>query len=92
MVESIKHKGLREFYEKGKTAKIQQSHSPKLRRLLLRLQAASELKDLNFPGSGFHELKGKLKGHYALTVSGNYRLVFRFEKGDVFDIDYIDCH
>ena len=37
-------------------------------------------------------LKGDLKGFWSVSVSGNWRVVFRFEKGDAFDVDLIDYH
>ncbi len=48
--------------------------------------------DIKKMGSGIHILKGDLSGFWAVTVSGNYRIIFRFEAGDVFDIDYLDYH
>tara|TARA_R110000737_G_scaffold351222_1_gene392766 strand:- start:5502 stop:5780 length:279 start_codon:yes stop_codon:yes gene_type:complete len=89
---SIKSKALERFLIKGDVSGVNQMHVKKLRRLVSRLNVASDLNDLSFPGSGFHPLKGELKGYYALSVSGNWRLVFRFEKGDVIDLDYLDYH
>ena len=60
--------------------------------VLTLLNAANEVRDLNFPGSGLHELKGDLKGFWSIKVSGNWRIVFRFENGDAKNIDYIDYH
>ena len=92
MIESIRHKGLRELFEKGRSAKIQQDHKKRLQLILTILNAAKEVRDLNFPGSGLHQLKGDLDGYWSLRVSGNWRLVFRFEDGDAIDIDYVDYH
>lgn len=47
---------------------------------------------MNLPGFRLHPLKGALKGHYAVSVSGNWRVTFRFEDGDAIDVDYIDYH
>lgn len=47
---------------------------------------------MNFPGSDLHPLKGDLRGFWSVKVSGNWRVIFRFEKGDVFDVDYVDYH
>jgi len=92
MIESIRHKGLRELFEKGQSAKIQPEHRKRLKLILTILNAAKEVRDLNFPGSGLHQLKGDLDGYWSLRVSGNWRLVFRFEDGNAMDIDYIDYH
>ncbi len=92
MIISIRHKGLRELFEKGKSARIQQDHKKRLQMILTILHAAKELRDTNFPGAGLHQLQGDLHGHWAVRVSGNWRLVFRFEEGDVSDVDYVDYH
>jgi proteic killer suppression protein len=39
-----------------------------------------------------HPLKGDYQGFWAVTVSGSWRIVFRFEEGDAFDVDYVDYH
>ena len=56
------------------------------------LDAASVIDDMNFPGSALHPLKGRLKGHWAVKISGNWRLTFRFRNGDAFDVNYVDYH
>ena len=45
-----------------------------------------------FPGWKLHPLKGDLKGFWSVTVTGNWRVIFRFEKGDAFDVDLVDYH
>ena len=92
MIQSFRHKGLRRFYETGSTAKVQSNHVRKLQLILTALDAASDLKDVNFPGSGLHALKGEYTGFHAVSVSGNWRVVFRFEAGDAYDLDYLDYH
>ena len=65
------------------------------RRILIRLNVldrAKELRDLNLPGFDFHSLRGDRKGEFAVKVSGNYRLTFRFESGDVLDLNLEDYH
>ncbi len=47
---------------------------------------------MNLPGLRLHELKGDMKGHYAVSVSGNWRVTFRFEDGTAVDVDYVDYH
>ena len=92
MIQSIRHKGLRELFEIGRSARIKPDHKKRLLMVLTLLNAANEVRDLNFPGSGLHELKGDLKGFWSIKVSGNWRIVFRFENGDAKNIDYIDYH
>jgi len=47
---------------------------------------------MNFPGSGLHALKGELDGFWSIRVSGNWRIIFKFEAGDAYDVDYTDYH
>ena len=47
---------------------------------------------MNLPGFHLHALSGQLRGHYAVAVSGNWRVTFRFYDGDVYDVDYVDYH
>lgn len=56
------------------------------------LHAAKTVSDLNFPGSNLHRLKGELKEYWSITVSGNWRAIFKFDNGDVYDLDYVDYH
>ena len=47
---------------------------------------------MNLPGFQLHMLKGNLRGHCAVSVSGNWRVTFRFEDGHAVDVDYLDYH
>lgn len=92
MIKSFSHKGLATFYKTGLTKGIQSKHKFKLGLILDQLDAANVLQDINFPGSGFHPLRGDLKGHYAVSVSGNWRVTFRFVDGNAYQVDYTDYH
>ena len=92
MIKNFKNKGLEGLFVKGDASKVSQAHLKKLRMILSILDQAKELRDLNFPGGGLHSLKGEYEGFYSLRVSGNWRLVFRFEDGDVLDLNYLDYH
>jgi toxin HigB-1 len=92
VIKGWRHKGLRAFFETGKTSGIRPEHSNRLRLLLARLNASAEPRDMSLPGLRLHQLKGRLKGNWAVDVSGSWRVVFRFEGKDVFDVDYLDYH
>ena len=92
MIRSIRHKGLRLYYEEGKGAKLPREQLAKISRFLTALDAVSSDDDLKSLGNGIHALKGEYKGFWSLTVTGNYRLIFRFIPPDVFDVDYLDYH
>lgn len=92
MILSFVHKGLQRFFETGSKAGIQPAHAAKLSRQLARLDAAQSADDMNVPGWRLHPLHGELAGHWSVSVSGNWRLIFRFEAGDAILVDYRDYH
>lgn len=92
MIKSFNHKGLEKFFLDGTKKGIQSKQADKLADVLDLLDAASGIQDMNFPGSALHPLKGKLKGFWSVRISGNWRLIFRFENGDAFEVDYVDYH
>jgi proteic killer suppression protein len=92
MIRSFKHKGLEAFFKTGSKAGIQPSHAPKLTRILAALESCSTLAVMNVPGWNLHQLAGPLAQHHAVTVSGNWRVTFKFHDGDVYLLDYLDYH
>ncbi len=92
MIRSFVHKGIEAFFRKGSKAGIQAAHAGRLSRQLAQLNQAQAPRDMNLPGWRLHELSGKLAGHWSVTVSGNWRLTFRFEDGDAILADYQDYH
>ena len=92
MIKSIKHKGLQRFFETGNKSGIQAQHSELLEDRLAALDTAQSLQDMNIPGYRLHKLKGKLKNRWSIKESGNWRLTFKFEAGDVYVLDYEDYH
>ncbi|MHC4073369.1 MAG: type II toxin-antitoxin system RelE/ParE family toxin, partial [Planctomycetota bacterium] len=79
MIKSFRHKGLERYFITGSKRGIKLEHALRLKQILFRLHFAGRIEDVNFPGSDLHQLKGKMKGYWAVRVSGNWRLVFRFE-------------
>jgi proteic killer suppression protein len=92
MIQSIRHKGLRRLYEDDDARGVMREHATKLRDILARLDAASTVADIDLPGFRLHQLKGELKGFWAVTVRANWRVIFRLADGNVFDVDYVDYH
>tara|TARA_B100001179_G_C18325237_1_gene289881 strand:+ start:240 stop:518 length:279 start_codon:yes stop_codon:yes gene_type:complete len=92
MITSFAHKGLAKFFAEGKTAGIQAKHADRIRMILGLLDAAKTVDDVNFHGANLHPLKGKMQGMWAVKVSGNWRITFRFENGDAEIVDYMDYH
>jgi proteic killer suppression protein len=92
MIKSFRHKGLQQFYEYGTTTGIQVAHAKKLARQLRQLNDSRKAQDMNIPGWNLHPLKGGLKEHWSVWVSGNWRLTFKFVGEDAELIDYQDYH
>ncbi|HRQ65908.1 MAG TPA: type II toxin-antitoxin system RelE/ParE family toxin [Xanthomonadaceae bacterium] len=92
MIRSFRHKGLRRFFVTGSVSGIQAAHAARLRLILGRLNAASQPQDMNLPGLRLHELKGNRSGTWAVQVSGNWRVTFRFDGEDAEVVDYEDYH
>ena len=92
MIVGFRHKGLKLLFEKGDRRKVPADRAAKIARILARLEEASEVGDMDLPGFRLHPLKGDLAGCWSVTVSGNWRIVFRFEGGHAGDVDLIDYH
>lgn len=92
MIKGFVHKGLEAFFTTGTTKGIQAKHAKRLARMLDRLDAAGAAQDMNAPGYDLHPLKGDKAGHWSATVSGNWRLTFRFEDGHAYVVNYQDYH
>ena len=92
MIKTFKHKGLEDFFYTDSKKGIIPEHANRLGKILDRLNAASDIKDMNYPGSFLHQLRGNKKGQYAVKVSGNWRVFFEFIDGDAFIVDYDDYH
>jgi proteic killer suppression protein len=92
MIRSFRHKGLELLHQTGSARKVQTAHAKRLKLILTMLSAATKPEHMNAPGLGLHPLKGDRKGFWAVEVSGNWRVIFRFEEGHAFEVDYVDYH
>ena len=92
MIRSFRHKGIETFFRTGKTSGIQAKHAARLRLQLAQLNVAHGPNDMAAPGWKLHPLHGKLKDHWAVSASGNWRLTFTFKDGDAVLVDYQDYH
>jgi proteic killer suppression protein len=92
MIKSFKHKGLERFYIRGTTAGIQVAHAKRLRLILSNLDQAESPADMDLPGLRLHPLRGDKKGVWSVSVSGNWRVTFRFNGRDAEIVNYEDYH
>jgi len=92
VIKGFKHRGLEKFFLRGTRAGIQAAQAKRIRLILGRLDAAQSPRDMALPGLYLHELKGQRRGTWAVRVSGNWRITFRFAGIDAVDVDYEDYH
>ena len=93
MIVSFRHKGLRTFYETGGAKGLPAEQVAKIRRILTAIDEANEPKEIGlFPGWRPHRLSGDIRGFWSVTVTGNWRIVFRFADGNASELDYLDYH
>ena len=92
MIKSFRHKGLRRYFETGVKSGIQARHAGRLRLQLAALDTAQNIEDMDIPGYRLHPLKGRSKGRWSIWVSGNWRLTFEFDDGNVHVLNYEDYH
>ena len=92
MIKSFRHKGLRKLFETGNTTGVQASHAKRLRMQLAALETAQTVDDMDLPGFALHPLKGEMRGRWAISVNGNWRLTFEFQDGNAYVLDYEDYH
>ncbi len=92
MIGSFKHRGLKRLYQRGDASQIRPDLLETVEDILARLDQAATPQALNLPGYRLHSLKGDLRGFWSVTVRANWRIIFRFEGNDAFDVELIDYH
>jgi toxin HigB-1 len=92
MIRSFKHRGLKRLYERGDRSRIRADLLETVDRILTVLDTATTPQALNIPGYRLHALKGDMKGLWSVTVRANWRIMFRFEGNDTWDVELIDYH
>ena len=92
MIRSFRHRGLKRLYERDDPSRVAANLANRIALALADLDDASSPRDIDMPGYRLHPLKGYMKGLWSISVSGNWRITFRFEDGDVYDVDLVDYH
>ena len=92
MIRTFRHHGLKQLYERGDPSRVRVDQAERIALALADLDDANKPSELALPGYRLHRLKGNLKGFWSISISGNWRLIFRFEEGDAYDVDLIDYH
>lgn len=92
MIVSFKHRGLKRWFYKEDPSGLTSHLVPIIDDILARLNVAEDIKAMSLPGWNLHALKGDLKGFWSVKVSGNWRIIFRFEGGNAMDVNLVDYH
>ena len=92
MIRTLHHRGLKRLYERGDPSRVRADQAERIALALADLDSADNPSDLDLPGYRLHPLKGALKGFWSISISGNWRIIFRFEDGDAYDVDLVDYH
>ena len=92
MIRRFRHLGLKRLYERDDRSGVNAAHVARLEQILTLLDVAQRPTDIDIPGYRLHPLKGERKGEWSVSVSGNWRVTFRFDEGDVTDLNYEDYH
>ena len=92
IIRSFRHRGLRRLYERDDPSRISADQLDRITLALADLDIASKPGDLDLPGYRLHPLRGDRQGSWTISISGNWRITFRFQAGDVYDVDLVDYH
>jgi proteic killer suppression protein len=92
MIRSVKHKALREFFEKNSKRGIPPELATRLRDRLDVIDAATTLEDIALPHFDLHELKGDRAGAWSVKINKNWRVTFNFADGDASNVNFEDYH
>ena len=92
MIQKFKHKGIKQLFESGASSGVNPKHVMRIRKILALIETAESLEDMDLPGLELHQLRGNRKGTWAVKVSGNWRITFKIQNGDAFDVNYEDYH
>ena len=92
MIRSLRHRGLKRFFERGDRSLIRPDLQDRVEVMLAQLDVASSFQSMRIPNYRLHALKGDRKGYWSVTVKTNWRIIFRFEGEDVYDVELIDYH
>lgn len=93
MIESFKHKGLKELFVVGRTTHLPQDRLSKIKKILFTIDSAVSIEDLKIPAFRLHKLKAPpYEGFWSIDITGNYRVIFQFTNGIASNLNYLDTH
>ena len=92
MIVNFRHRGLKRFYERADKSPIRPDLLPRVTVILAQLDRMEQIEDMALHSFHLHPMKGNYQGYWSVTVRANWRIIFRFEDGNVFDVELLDYH
>lgn len=92
MIRSFAHRGLKRFFENGDGSRLPPDMIERISNILAVLNVANDIRDMDIHSFRLHPLRQNLRGYWAVTVRANWRIIFRFDEGNAFDVDLVDYH
>jgi proteic killer suppression protein len=92
MIRRFQHRGLKLLYDKDDRRGVSADNVEKTARVLARLDVVTLPDQLRLPGFGLHRLEGDLAGYWTMAIRGDWRIIFRFDAGDITDVDLVEYH
>ena len=92
MIMSFRHRGLKALYDGRTTRRVAPDHVRKLLDILAALDRSRGPEGMDLPGFRLHSLKGDRAGQWSVSVTANWRIVFRIADGEAVDVDLVDYH
>lgn len=92
MIENFRHRGLKHLFDRDEKAQFRADMVEKIENILAMLDRAGKKENMNLPGFHLHPLKVDMRGRWAVTVRGNWRIVWRFKGSNATDVDFTDYH
>lgn len=92
MIRRLRHRGLRRLFEDDDRRGVSQEHVDRIARILARLDRSRSPEDMDLPGYRLHRLRDDRAGYWSVTVTANWRIIFRFDDHDATDVDLVDYH
>ena len=92
MIQTFRHRGLKRLFQRNDASGLSAEQVSRIEDVLAHLDSATRPSDLDLPGYRLHRLRGDLKGFWSVRISGNWRIIFRVDDGDVYDVDLVDYH
>ena len=92
MIRRFQHRGLKILYDKDDRRGVSAEHVKKTDRVLARLDVVARPEQLKLPGFGLHRLEGDLAGYWSIAIRDDWRIIFRFDAGNISDVDLVEYH